>query len=241
MKAILLNAKTSKIHTNHCIRATCVTALQKEGYTPNDIMALTGHQNTHLLMLYCRPSDKQQREMAEVLDRCGIIGNEASNVATASTPPAMWSMVDHELESLSNVLWDGLTNMTSHDSSACAMVPVAVDIDTAPRLDEPPNDNVHRHDSVCQLMAGISYRLFGYDGQTDTRSVPAVTAEPASTTSTSRLFSSLGQSFAGTNLQGATRNIKHHNKNSMFCSYLLCSSTSVHLNINVQSNNLFFS
>ena len=53
MKAISLNAKTSKIHKYQRIEATCVTAPQEEGYTPNNITSVTGHQNTHSLIHYC--------------------------------------------------------------------------------------------------------------------------------------------------------------------------------------------
>ena len=42
----------SQIYTNHCIRKTTVTTLDKNGFQPKDIMTVTGHRSVAALMPY---------------------------------------------------------------------------------------------------------------------------------------------------------------------------------------------
>ena len=75
MKSLSEKAGTSRIYTNHCLRATCVTVLQENGFSSNDIMSVTGHKNAQSLLSYSKPGEKQQQRMAACLD------------VTASTQP----------------------------------------------------------------------------------------------------------------------------------------------------------
>ena len=68
MKHISEDAKTSKNYTNHCLRAFTVSKLNSQNVPERHIMAITGHRNAQSLTSYCRPTDDQERQMAEVLD-----------------------------------------------------------------------------------------------------------------------------------------------------------------------------
>eukprot|EP00117_Sycon_ciliatum_P026295 scpid112350/ scgid21616/ len=61
MKSLSEKAGTSRIYTNHCLRATCVTVLQENGFSSNDITSVTGHTVlAQALLSYSKPGEKQQ-------------------------------------------------------------------------------------------------------------------------------------------------------------------------------------
>lgn len=45
MKTISIKAELSQIYTNHCIRATCITALDDNGVEARHIMNVSGHKS----------------------------------------------------------------------------------------------------------------------------------------------------------------------------------------------------
>ena len=45
MKTISSDAGLSQIYTNHCIRATCISTLDNNGFVASHIMSITGHKS----------------------------------------------------------------------------------------------------------------------------------------------------------------------------------------------------
>lgn len=76
MKEISLAANLSQIYTNHCVRATSVTLLDRAGVPVHRIMQISGHRNESSVKVYCeRQTLQQQQQCSEIL---------ASTVATTS-------------------------------------------------------------------------------------------------------------------------------------------------------------
>ena len=68
MKEISIAAKLSQIYTNHCIRATSVTILDRAGIPVHRIMQVSGHRNEGSVKVYCeRQTLQQQRQCSEIL------------------------------------------------------------------------------------------------------------------------------------------------------------------------------
>ena len=74
MKHISTAAGCSKIYTNHCLRATCVTTLDQAGFPSRDIMAVSGHKSESSIKIYAKTSDGKKKEMS------GEIGKQLSYV-----------------------------------------------------------------------------------------------------------------------------------------------------------------
>ena len=70
MKNLSINAGLSKTYTNHSIRATVVTNLDRAGFEARHIMATTGHKSETSIKNYSRicPTNKR-RDMSETLSR----------------------------------------------------------------------------------------------------------------------------------------------------------------------------
>ena len=68
MKNLSMNAGLSKIYTNHSIRTTVVTNLDRAGYEAGHIMAPTGHKSETSIKNYSRmcPSNKR-RDISDTL------------------------------------------------------------------------------------------------------------------------------------------------------------------------------
>ena len=56
MKKLSVEAKLSKIYTNHSIRATCITILDSAGLEARHIMAVSGHRSEASIRSYSRTS-----------------------------------------------------------------------------------------------------------------------------------------------------------------------------------------
>ena len=68
MKHLSVNAELSKMYTNHCIRATVVTELDKKGFEARDIMATTGHRSESSIKSYAsKCPETKRRAMSEAL------------------------------------------------------------------------------------------------------------------------------------------------------------------------------
>jgi site-specific recombinase XerD len=58
----------SKRYTNHCIRSTCITALNDGGFETRHIMGLSGHKSESAVRSYTKKlSEKKTRQMSSVL------------------------------------------------------------------------------------------------------------------------------------------------------------------------------
>ena len=72
MKNISREAKLSKCYTNHSIRETVVTILDKSGFEGRHIMAVSGHKNEASIRSYSE-TDIRTKKMSETLiTRCEV-------------------------------------------------------------------------------------------------------------------------------------------------------------------------
>lgn len=67
MKEISRDAGLSQTYTNHCIRATCITMLDQQGFEARHIMSLSGHRSEASIRAYSRTNIGTKRKMSEVL------------------------------------------------------------------------------------------------------------------------------------------------------------------------------
>jgi len=68
MKEISFAAKLSQTYTNHGIRATSVTLLDRAGIPVHRIMQVSGHRNEGSVKVYCeRQTLQQQKQRSEIL------------------------------------------------------------------------------------------------------------------------------------------------------------------------------
>lgn len=58
-------AGQSKVYTNHCLRATSITVLDRSGFEARHIMAVSGHQSESSMRSYASyVDDKKKKDMA---------------------------------------------------------------------------------------------------------------------------------------------------------------------------------
>ena len=67
MKQISLTAKCSRTYTNHCLRATTVTTLDRNGFEARHIMGVSGHKSESSIRSYSRVCEDKKREMSRAL------------------------------------------------------------------------------------------------------------------------------------------------------------------------------
>ena len=83
MKEISVAAKLSQIYTNHCIRATSVTLLDRAGIPVHRIIQVSGHRNEGSVKVYCeRQTLQQQKQCSEILAEQTDITSSDSMVST---------------------------------------------------------------------------------------------------------------------------------------------------------------
>ncbi|XP_071500811.1 uncharacterized protein [Diadema antillarum] len=71
MKTISTEAKTSRIYTNHCLRATAITTLDEHGFEARHIMSVSGHKSETSLKHYSRVPEGHKRKMSLCLsEKC---------------------------------------------------------------------------------------------------------------------------------------------------------------------------
>ena len=68
MKEISIAANLSQVYTNHCIRATSVTLLDRAGVPVHRIMQVSGHRNEGSVKVYCERQTLQQQK--QYYERC---------------------------------------------------------------------------------------------------------------------------------------------------------------------------
>jgi len=80
------SANLSKSYTNHCIRATVATVLNRQVVDLLKIMSVTGHRNVKSLESYINePTDNERRTLSAAL-KCGTIPSSSkSNVLIAKS------------------------------------------------------------------------------------------------------------------------------------------------------------
>ena len=67
MKKISKEANLSHIYTNHCIRATCITLLDRAGVEARHIMAISGHKSESSIRSYASTSGSTKRKLAQTI------------------------------------------------------------------------------------------------------------------------------------------------------------------------------
>ena len=84
MKEMSVAAKLSQIYTNHCIRATLVTLLDRAGISVHRIVQVSGHRNEGSVKVYCeRQTLQQQKQCSE------IFAKQTEIASTDSMVPAL--------------------------------------------------------------------------------------------------------------------------------------------------------
>ena len=87
MSRLSKKAGLSKIYTNHCVRATCISILDNEGFENRDICQVSGHSNESSLASYTgRVSEDRKQQMSDALLKA--IGQR---VPQPKSPPASTS------------------------------------------------------------------------------------------------------------------------------------------------------
>ena len=77
MKKISKDANLSKTYTNHSIRATAVTILDRSGFEARHIMAVSGHKNESSIRSYCKTDMSTKKEMSASLStECIVAGQK---------------------------------------------------------------------------------------------------------------------------------------------------------------------
>ena len=70
MRVLSLKGRLSKQYTNHCIRSTCITILDEEGFASRDICKVSGHANEGSIATYVgRVKDARKKDMSDALSK----------------------------------------------------------------------------------------------------------------------------------------------------------------------------
>ena len=90
------NADLSKVYTNHCLRATCITIPDGEGFTTRYIWQVSGHANEGSLAGYVgKVKDVRKQDMSDaILRSLGYKPTVApATVSRPSVAPAIYSFI----------------------------------------------------------------------------------------------------------------------------------------------------
>jgi len=81
MSKISERAALSRIYTNHCIRATCITLLSEAGFEGHHIITVSGHRSEESIKSYCRDtSNEQKRDMSKSISNFAIVENTSNTI-----------------------------------------------------------------------------------------------------------------------------------------------------------------
>ena len=99
MKGISKRLNLSKIYTNHCIRAACITLLAASGFEARQIMRVTGHKCESSLRAYDHDNTVQQKkDISAVLNNRHIPTQHNDEIrSTTTTRPTSTSTRSTEL------------------------------------------------------------------------------------------------------------------------------------------------
>ena len=93
MKQMSKDAALSKIYTNHCIRATCISTLDNKGFEARHIQSVSGHKSASSICAYSRTQLGTKRKMSEALSESTIKKSQPSSskpvFATSSLTPSV--------------------------------------------------------------------------------------------------------------------------------------------------------
>ena len=82
------DAKLSKNYTNHCVRATCVTLLDRSGFEARHIMTVSGHKKVESIQSYANvTSNAKKREMSESLASAMIMSPKRNKTTETDKIP----------------------------------------------------------------------------------------------------------------------------------------------------------
>jgi len=110
MSNISKAAKLSKIYTNHCVRATCITVLSESGFEARHIVTISGHRNEQSVRNYVRDtSTAQKRDMSVSISSF----TEQSDVNNSSTSSNQTKDDDQHNGSFDNEISDNDLVMTA--------------------------------------------------------------------------------------------------------------------------------
>jgi len=110
MSNISKAAKLSKIYTNHCVRATCITVLSESGFEARHIVIISGHRNEQSVRNYVRDtSTAQKRDMSVSISSF----TEQSDVNNSSTSSNQTKDDDQHNGSFDNEISDNDLVMTA--------------------------------------------------------------------------------------------------------------------------------
>ena len=86
MKVISIQSKLSKVYTNHCIRATCISILDEAGISDRHICGISGHKSVESLKSYkSKLSDKKKRDVLEKLCEKLVVNDTNINLPSDFT------------------------------------------------------------------------------------------------------------------------------------------------------------
>ena len=80
MKEISTDANLSEVYTNHSIRATSITILDKAGFEARHIMTVSGHRNESSIRSYSKTDEGTKKEMSEKLTAFARDAGRKSNL-----------------------------------------------------------------------------------------------------------------------------------------------------------------
>ena len=98
MKQISTEANLSRVYTNHFIRATAVTILDKSGFEARHIITVSGHRNESSIRAYSKTDQTTNRRMSETLTAAGA-GNSAPNEEVSPRKSVLQSAFQYEVTS----------------------------------------------------------------------------------------------------------------------------------------------
>ena len=90
MKRISKKANLSKTYTNHSIRATAVTVLDRSGFEARHIMTIGGHKSESSIGSYCNTDISTKRKMPAFLStECVAPNNELPDLSCQQLSPIL--------------------------------------------------------------------------------------------------------------------------------------------------------
>ncbi|XP_061168818.1 uncharacterized protein LOC133178067 [Saccostrea echinata] len=90
MKNLSKKAELSKMYTNHCLRATSITELDRSGFEARHIMCISGHQSESSIRSYAaHVDDRKKLDVAMTISKA-VTGDSVlvENKAAASKSPS---------------------------------------------------------------------------------------------------------------------------------------------------------
>ena len=131
MVEILKRAQLSRIYTNHCIRATTISALSHAGFEARHIMTASGHRNETSVKNYVRDTtSEQKRQMSSSISKLAIADTTSTCTSTEQSelPLQTDSVFDDDIDDIlrlsasqTETILRDITNFeASNTASSCA-------------------------------------------------------------------------------------------------------------------------